>query len=60
LVEVDLGDKRAIDAAFRDLPEGVNKIFGGRYPALVEGGACFSHVVDLLWIVLFPLLYVVA
>jgi nitric oxide reductase NorE protein len=25
--------------------------------ALVEGGACFWHMVDLLWIVLFPLLY---
>lgn len=28
--------------------------------ALVEGGACFWHVVDLLWIVLFPLLYLVS
>ena len=27
--------------------------------ALVEGGACFWHMVDLLWIVLFPLLYFV-
>jgi nitric oxide reductase NorE protein len=27
--------------------------------ALVEGGACFWHLVDLLWIVLFPLLYLV-
>jgi nitric oxide reductase NorE protein len=27
--------------------------------ALVEGGACFWHMVDLLWIVLFPLLYLV-
>jgi nitric oxide reductase NorE protein len=26
---------------------------------LVEGGACFWHMVDLLWIVLFPLLYLV-
>jgi nitric oxide reductase NorE protein len=25
--------------------------------AFVEGGACFWHMVDLLWIVLFPLLY---
>jgi nitric oxide reductase NorE protein len=25
--------------------------------ALMEGGACFWHMVDLLWIVLFPLLY---
>jgi nitric oxide reductase NorE protein len=28
--------------------------------AIVEGGACFWHLVDLLWIVLFPLLYLVA
>lgn len=27
--------------------------------AYVEGGACFWHMVDLLWIVLFPLLYFV-
>jgi nitric oxide reductase NorE protein len=27
--------------------------------AYVEGGACFWHMVDLLWIVLFPLLYLV-
>jgi nitric oxide reductase NorE protein len=27
--------------------------------AVVEGGACFWHLVDLLWIVLFPLLYLV-
>ncbi len=26
----------------------------------VEGGACFWHLVDLLWIVLFPLLYLVS
>jgi nitric oxide reductase NorE protein len=25
--------------------------------AFMEGGACFWHMVDLLWIVLFPLLY---
>jgi nitric oxide reductase NorE protein len=25
--------------------------------AFIEGGACFWHMVDLLWIVLFPLLY---
>jgi nitric oxide reductase NorE protein len=25
--------------------------------AFVEGGACFWHMVDLLWIVIFPLLY---
>ncbi|MFE3056930.1 cytochrome c oxidase subunit 3 [Nocardia sp. NPDC059239] len=38
----------------------------GRKPALTarqsaffEGGACFWHMVDLLWIVLFPLLYLV-
>jgi len=28
--------------------------------ALLEGGACFWHLVDLLWIVLFPLLYLVS
>ncbi|MDT5015793.1 MAG: nitric oxide reductase NorE protein, partial [Mycobacterium sp.] len=28
--------------------------------ALVEGGACFWHLVDLLWIVLFPMLYLVS
>jgi nitric oxide reductase NorE protein len=28
--------------------------------AYVEGGACFWHLVDLLWIVLFPLLYLVS
>ena len=28
--------------------------------ALFEGGACFWHLVDLLWIVLFPLLYLVS
>ena len=27
--------------------------------AFVEGGACFWHMVDLLWIVLFPLIYLV-
>ncbi|MUL65935.1 cytochrome C oxidase subunit III [Mycobacterium sp. CBMA 234] len=27
--------------------------------AFVEGGACFWHMVDVLWIVLFPLLYFV-
>ena len=27
--------------------------------AFYEGGACFWHMVDLLWIVLFPLLYLV-
>lgn len=26
---------------------------------LMEGGACFWHMVDLLWIVLFPILYLV-
>jgi nitric oxide reductase NorE protein len=25
--------------------------------ALFEGGACFWHLVDLLWIVIFPLLF---
>ena len=28
--------------------------------ALFDGGACFWHLVDLLWIVLFPLLYLVS
>ena len=28
----------------------------GQY-AFVEGGACFWHMVDLLWVMLFPLLY---
>ena len=27
---------------------------------VIEGGACFWHLVDLLWIVLFPLLYLVS
>lgn len=27
--------------------------------AFVEGGACFWHMVDLVWIVMFPLLYLV-
>ncbi|WP_240431295.1 cytochrome c oxidase subunit 3 [Mycobacterium kyogaense] len=27
--------------------------------ALLEGGACFWHVVDLLWIVIFPLICLV-
>ncbi|OSC28661.1 cytochrome c oxidase subunit 3 [Mycobacterium paraintracellulare] len=33
---------------------------GATRMAVVEGGACFWHLVDLLWIVLFPLLYLVA
>lgn len=28
-----------------------------RHIAILEGGGCFWHLVDLLWIVLFPLLY---
>jgi nitric oxide reductase NorE protein len=28
--------------------------------AMIEGGGCFWHLVDLLWIVLFPLLYLVS
>ncbi|WP_293234785.1 cytochrome c oxidase subunit 3 [Mycolicibacterium sp.] len=28
--------------------------------ALFEGGGCFWHLVDLLWIILFPLLYLVS
>ncbi len=31
----------------------------GRKFGYVEGGACFWHMVDLLWIVLFPLIYLV-
>ncbi|MCD2194554.1 hypothetical protein LQ327_14370 [Actinomycetospora endophytica] len=38
----------------------------GRRPAptrnqrtFVEGAACFWHLVDLLWIVIFPLIYLV-
>jgi nitric oxide reductase NorE protein len=27
--------------------------------AFFEGGACFWHMVDLLWIVIFPLLFLV-
>lgn len=30
-----------------------------RQLAMMEGGACFWHLVDLLWIILFPLLYLV-
>lgn len=32
----------------------------GNRMALVEGGACFWHLVDLLWIFLFALLYLVS
>jgi nitric oxide reductase NorE protein len=28
--------------------------------AVIEGGGCFWHLVDLLWIILFPLLYLVS
>ncbi len=34
-------------------------VLAGRRLAFFEGGACFWHMVDLLWIVLFPLLYLV-
>jgi nitric oxide reductase NorE protein len=34
------------------------KLSGGQ-SAFFESGACFWHMVDLLWIVLFPLLYLV-
>jgi nitric oxide reductase NorE protein len=33
---------------------------GATRMAVIEGGACFWHLVDLLWIVLFPLLYLVS
>lgn len=35
-------------------------VLGPRQIAWVEAGACFWHMVDLLWIILFPLLYLVA
>ncbi len=28
--------------------------------AVIEGGGCFWHLVDMLWVVLFPLLYLVS
>jgi nitric oxide reductase NorE protein len=31
----------------------------GTHVAFLEGGACFWHLVDLLWIVIFPLLFLV-
>jgi nitric oxide reductase NorE protein len=34
--------------------------FSATRMAIVEGGACFWHLVDLLWVVLFPLLYLVS
>jgi nitric oxide reductase NorE protein len=34
--------------------------FSTKRMALIEGGGCFWHLVDLLWIVLFPLLYLVS
>lgn len=33
---------------------------GATRTGFVEGGACFWHLVDLLWIILFPLLYLVS
>lgn len=36
----------------------VNKQIAGR-DAFLVGGACYWHMVDLLWVVLFPLLYLV-
>ncbi|WP_343287299.1 cytochrome c oxidase subunit 3 [Gordonia sp. SID5947] len=32
----------------------------GRQRVFYEGGACYWHMVDLLWMVLFPLVYLVA
>lgn len=32
---------------------------GAKDTMLMEGGACYWHMVDLLWIVLFPILYLV-
>lgn len=34
-------------------------ILGAREQSYLEGSACFWHMVDLLWIVIFPLLYLV-
>jgi nitric oxide reductase NorE protein len=34
-------------------------VFTPTHLAYVESGACFWHVVDLLWIVIFPLVYLV-
>jgi cytochrome c oxidase subunit 3 len=33
--------------------------FGGRYYAPVEGVGLYWHLVDLVWIYLFPLLYLI-
>jgi nitric oxide reductase NorE protein len=33
--------------------------FSGRRLGYLEGGGCFWHMVDIVWIVLFPLLYLV-
>lgn len=33
--------------------------YGAREERYLEGSACFWHMVDLLWIVIFPLLYLV-
>jgi len=44
--------------AFAIRQAGNPRLTARRY-AYVEGGACFWHMVDLLWIVLFPLLYLV-
>ncbi len=44
---------------------GVLAVFSGRplarpsHFALIESGGCFWHMVDLLWIIIFPLLYLV-
>ncbi|WP_354700213.1 putative cytochrome c oxidase subunit 3 [Paraconexibacter sp. AEG42_29] len=44
--------------AFAIRQVGKPRLTARRY-AYIEGGACFWHMVDLLWIVLFPLLYLV-
>jgi nitric oxide reductase NorE protein len=36
-----------------------NQALTRTHVAYVEGGACFWHLVDLLWIVIFPLLFLV-
>lgn len=35
-------------------------VFGAHDLVVVESGACFWHLVDLLWIVLFALFYLMA
>jgi nitric oxide reductase NorE protein len=43
----------------RKVADAPNQLIEPRRFAFVEGAGCFWHMVDLLWIVLFPLLYLV-